>query len=95
MEDRTIAVKPSDLPSQLFQKPTSHRRNFESQSAPIELHAEAGDAALLTHNSVLSRAVVASHRRVVHLEFAASSNLPDGYEWQDYVSLASLRYTDA
>jgi ectoine hydroxylase-related dioxygenase (phytanoyl-CoA dioxygenase family) len=41
---------------------------------------------LVTHCSAPSNSQTLLHRRVLHLEFAASPSLPDGYAWHDYVS---------
>jgi hypothetical protein len=56
---------------------------------PRVLHAAAGDVLLMrplvAHCSGKSQAGTGRHRRVLHLEFAASAKLPDGYEWYDFV----------
>lgn len=41
---------------------------------------------LVEHNSLPSRAGTVQHRPILHLEFAASPELPDGYEWHEYVA---------
>jgi hypothetical protein len=60
----------------------------ESKSRPT--FAMWGDVLLIRplveHNSLPSRAGTGQHRRILHLEFAASPELPDGYEWHDFVS---------
>jgi hypothetical protein len=52
--------------------------------------AKAGDVLLIRplveHNSLPSRAGTDQHRRILHLEFADSPHLPDGYEWHDFIS---------
>lgn len=52
------------------------------------LHAKAGDVLLIrplvAHCSNRSQAGTRRHRRILHLEFAASQKLPDGYAWHDY-----------
>ena len=58
--------------------------------APIRtLYAEAGDVLLMrplvAHCSNRSRPETRRHRRILHLEFAASAELPDGYAWHDFV----------
>jgi hypothetical protein len=57
--------------------------------APRVLHASRGDVQLmrplLAHCSGKSVAGTASHRRVLHLEFATSPDLPDGYAWHDFM----------
>lgn len=40
---------------------------------------------LLAHSSVSSHPDTQAHRRILHLEFAASPHLPDAYEWHDFV----------
>ncbi len=42
---------------------------------------------LVAHNSLGSRPGNSNHRRILHLEFAACCELPDGYEWHDFVSI--------
>jgi hypothetical protein len=41
---------------------------------------------LVAHNSLCSQPDNQDHRRILHLEFAARRELPDGYEWHDFVS---------
>jgi hypothetical protein len=59
----------------------------ESKSRPI--FAKRGDVLLIRplieHNSLPSQAGTGQHRRILHLEFAASPELPDGFEWHDFV----------
>lgn len=43
---------------------------------------------LLTHSSSNAQVGAAQHRHTMHLEFAATPQLPDGFQWHDYVSLA-------
>jgi Phytanoyl-CoA dioxygenase (PhyH) len=40
---------------------------------------------LLAHSSVNAHPETRRHRRILHLEFAASPTLPDGYAWHDFV----------
>ncbi len=58
---------------------------------PIVVHCQAGDAflmrPLLTHASAHCEPDCTRHRRIVHLECAAEPELPDGYQWRDYVRL--------
>jgi ectoine hydroxylase-related dioxygenase (phytanoyl-CoA dioxygenase family) len=42
---------------------------------------------LVAHKSLCSQPGNDRHRRVLHLEFAARNELPDGYEWHDFVSI--------
>jgi hypothetical protein len=57
----------------------------------VELHCAAGDVLLmrprLLHASSRCAAGWAGHRRIVHLEFAASAELGEGYQWHDFVPL--------
>jgi phytanoyl-CoA dioxygenase PhyH len=46
---------------------------------------------LVEHNSLPSKPDSQNHRRILHLEFAASPDLPDGYEWHDFMP-ASIRF---
>src|SRR5437660_856638 len=56
---------------------------------PQTILARQGDVLLmrplLAHCSNRSRQGTRQHRRVLHLEFAASPTLPDGYTWHDFV----------
>jgi ectoine hydroxylase-related dioxygenase (phytanoyl-CoA dioxygenase family) len=40
---------------------------------------------LVEHNSLPSKPGCHSHRRILHLEFAGSLELADGYEWHDFI----------
>jgi ectoine hydroxylase-related dioxygenase (phytanoyl-CoA dioxygenase family) len=42
---------------------------------------------LVAHNSLCSLPGNQNRRRILHLEFAARHELPDGYEWHDFVSV--------
>jgi hypothetical protein len=42
---------------------------------------------LVAHNSLCSQPGNQAHRRLLHLEFAACRQLPDGYEWHDFVAM--------
>ncbi|MCA9264798.1 MAG: phytanoyl-CoA dioxygenase family protein [Planctomycetales bacterium] len=76
--------------------PGSHRLTEANLSAPdpVTIHAWQGDVMamrpLLSHSSCASRPGTLQHRRIVHLEYAASPDLPDGYAWHTYLSLHSL-----
>lgn len=65
----------------------------EDRAASI--HANAGDVLamrpLISHSSGSSLEGTLRHRRILHLEFAASKNLPDGYQWHDFVERNSFR----
>ncbi|MCA9148891.1 MAG: phytanoyl-CoA dioxygenase family protein [Planctomycetales bacterium] len=72
--------------------PGSHGSHENELAEPVELHADAGDVKLamrplLSHASTLSRAGIAAHRRVIHIELAGTAELPDGYEWHSFVRL--------
>ncbi len=55
----------------------------------VTIHAQAGDVLvmrpLISHASGNSVEGTTRHRRILHLEFAASETLPDGYKWHDFV----------
>ena len=75
--------------------PGSHRYYAmgEDQSRePVAVHCRAGDVVLmrplLTHASGHAKPEAGLHRRTVHLECAASPELPDGYRWHDFRPLA-------
>jgi ectoine hydroxylase-related dioxygenase (phytanoyl-CoA dioxygenase family) len=72
--------------------PGSHRsgKALTLDAAPLHMVLAArGDVLLmrplLAHCSAKSHPETARHRRVVHLEFAASPELADGYAWHDFV----------
>lgn len=56
---------------------------------PATIFARAGDALamrpLLSHASGDSLPDTQRHRRILHLEFAASEQLPAGFEWQQFI----------
>lgn len=56
---------------------------------PRIIHAGLGDVLLMrplvAHCSGKSHPDTTRHRRVLHLEFAASEGLPDGYAWHDFL----------
>lgn len=62
-----------------------------SARPPAAILAKAGDVLamrpLLSHCSGVSKAETNRHRRVIHLEFAAMRELPDGYQWHEYLPL--------
>jgi hypothetical protein len=73
--------------------PGSHRsgKSHELDGAPVRtLHAAAGDVLLIrplvAHCSNRSQPGTARHRRILHLEFAATEALPDGYAWHQFVT---------
>jgi Phytanoyl-CoA dioxygenase (PhyH) len=65
-----------------------HSRDTHSSREPVAILARAGDVLamrpLLLHSSGESQAGTTLHRRVVHLEFAASPTLPDGLQWRQF-----------
>lgn len=67
--------------------PGSHR-GVESQ-APRTIFALAGDVLLMrplvSHCSNRSHPDTTRHRRILHLEFAGTPMLPDGYAWHDFL----------
>jgi phytanoyl-CoA dioxygenase PhyH len=80
-------VTPENGPLQVV--PGSHvSRNANPSCEPVSILVGAGDVLvmrpLLLHCSGESQAGTAMHRRVVHLEFAASPTLPDGYQWRQF-----------
>lgn len=56
---------------------------------PITIFSQRGDALamrpLVAHSSGDSLPGTQLHRRILHLEFAAREELPDGYEWQQFI----------
>jgi hypothetical protein len=83
------AVTPANGPLQVV--PGSHRAGkalLLGGAEPVAVLCEAGDVLLmrplLAHRSGKSQPDTARHRRVLHLEFAASADLPDGYAWHDF-----------
>lgn len=72
--------------------PGSHLTGKElrlDDAQPRSILADRGDVLLmrplLAHCSNKSHEGTARHRRILHLEFAASARLPDGYEWHDFI----------
>lgn len=72
--------------------PGSHILERESQAAPVELHCNTGDVLamrpLISHSSSAPHDDNLLHRRILHLEFAPSPELPDSYEWQWFQQVA-------
>ncbi len=62
-----------------------------SARPPVAIFAKAGDVLamrpLLSHCSGVSNPETGRHRRVIHLEFAGIQELPDGYQWNEFVRL--------
>ncbi len=78
--------------------PGSHRSGKEldiGRVPPRSILVERGDVLLIrplvAHCSNKSHADTLRHRRILHLEFAASPELPDGYTWHDFFSGSQFR----
>lgn len=41
---------------------------------------------MLAHRSISSREGTIQHRRILHLEFTGQRQLPDGFEWHDFIA---------
>jgi hypothetical protein len=72
--------------------PGTHRSRHASPSAEaVTVLAAAGDVfamrPLLSHASAAPTPGNTAHRRILHLEFAASDELPDGYRWHEFTTL--------
>jgi hypothetical protein len=70
--------------------PGSHRgQNGAVSQLAVSIHSAAGGVLairpLVSHASGPSLAKN-RHRRIIHLEFAASAELPDGFEWRHFFS---------
>jgi ectoine hydroxylase-related dioxygenase (phytanoyl-CoA dioxygenase family) len=72
--------------------PGSHRTGKAltlDLAPPAHILANRGDVLLmrplLAHCSGKSHPETPRHRRILHLEFAATPDLPDGYSWHDFV----------
>lgn len=70
--------------------PGSHREDASAEGVnPVTLFAEPGDVLLmgplLFHRSGESRPGTTRHRRVLHLEFCGTPDLPDGYAWHTFL----------
>jgi hypothetical protein len=82
-------VTPENGP--LLVLPGTHRGRDAAPSThePTPILVRAGDCLamrpLLSHASIVSEPGTTRHRRIVHLEFAASRELPDGYRWHDFI----------
>lgn len=66
-------------------------RDAPSLQPPVTIFAKAGDVLamrpLLSHSSGVSTPETDRHRRVIHLEFAAMPDLPEGFQWHQFVPL--------
>lgn len=74
--------------------PASHRDGGQKQQAAVQLHADVGDVLamrpLLSHSSITSQPGTDLHRRVIHIELAQNTELPDGYHWYQFMPLERL-----
>jgi hypothetical protein len=73
--------------------PGSHRLGKaagQGDVSPVTVLGTRGDVLLMRplveHASGRSHPDTTRHRRVLHLEFAATPELPDGYQWYEFVS---------
>jgi len=75
--------------------PGSHRNGKlgAAEGEPMLVESDAGAVLamrpLLSHASSAGEPETTMHRRTLHFEFAPSINLPDGYQWQHFVRVAS------
>ncbi|MDA8745953.1 phytanoyl-CoA dioxygenase family protein [Rubripirellula amarantea] len=72
--------------------PRSHASSTcdgDGVEAAETIHSAPGDVLamrpLLTHSSGSSQKGTTRHRRILHLEFAADRELPDGFAWHDFI----------
>jgi hypothetical protein len=81
------AMTPRNGPLQVI--PGSHRVNGAAHRDAVTLQCAAGDVLLIrplvSHASINSEANCREHRRIVHLEFSPAAELPDRYEWHDWL----------
>ncbi|MGB1926094.1 MAG: phytanoyl-CoA dioxygenase family protein [Rubripirellula sp.] len=75
--------------------PASHHSSSnegDDVSAAETIQARAGEVLamrpLLTHSSGSSQPGTKLHRRILHLEFSDQEDLPDSYQWHDFVALS-------
>ena len=75
--------------------PASHHSSSnegDGVSAAETIQARAGEILamrpLLTHSSGSSQPGTKLHRRILHLEFSDREDLPDSYQWHDFVALS-------
>jgi hypothetical protein len=71
--------------------PGSHRsgKKLDLSGGARSILARRGDVLLmrplLAHSSLPSQSGTSRHRRILHFEFAAHADLPDGYAWHDFI----------
>jgi hypothetical protein len=81
--------------------PGSHRdgKALRFDAEPHTIFARRGDVLLIrplvTHCSNRSFPETLRHRRILHLEFAASAQMPDGYCWHEFLPIRSVRTAGA
>ncbi|MBM3996207.1 MAG: phytanoyl-CoA dioxygenase family protein [Planctomycetes bacterium] len=67
--------------------PRSHRG--DESATPVTILGRRGDVLLmrplLSHASNASEPGTTQHRRILHFEFSGIEQLPDGFEWHDFV----------
>jgi ectoine hydroxylase-related dioxygenase (phytanoyl-CoA dioxygenase family) len=72
---------------------SSTEQNPDAERHAVTLHCGAGDVLLmrplLLHASGHCTAEHRGHRRIVHLEFAPTSELSEGYNWHSFFPIAS------
>ena len=73
--------------------PGSHKNGKQSQASsltPAKILCDAGDVLamrpLISHGSAHSNPEKKMHRRILHLEFCGTRELPDGFEWHTFES---------
>jgi hypothetical protein len=73
--------------------PGSHRAGADR--GPVTVLSRRGDVLLmrplLSHCSNNSAAGTKRHRRILHYEFCAADELPDGFAWHDFISCAAIQ----
>lgn len=75
--------------------PGSHRngKSGTADGKPLIVESDAGAVLamrpLLSHASSAGEPDTTMHRRTLHFEFAPSINLPDGYQWQNFIRVAA------
>ena len=88
----TLGLEVTEENGPLKVMPGSHRagkRLALDEGQPQSVLAGRGDVLLIrplvAHCSNRSRPGTSRHRRILHLEFAAAAELPDGYAWHTFL----------
>jgi ectoine hydroxylase-related dioxygenase (phytanoyl-CoA dioxygenase family) len=86
-------ITPDNGPLQVVAGSHRHGKSMvDTQDAIDTILGEPGDVLvmrpLISHASGNSTSGTTLHRRILHLEFAGLRELPDGYEWHDFVPVA-------